>query len=561
MDAAAVEAEAARVWPAAQGRWSRFVLLSAPRCGHGLASVAQIHLGTRQVVLDAEGIAARGLGWALEAILAHEIGHHVRYPGTLATHARMHMIERALIPLEGLSVLNLFTDLLINFTLGEDAGLRAQLAAVYQAFGEETRWRRDPLFAFVLLIYEERWSLAPGALLGEATAGLEATFPGARAEAQLIAQRLLPLGPNLYTQLIYFISSVARYLVPLDEAGEEEAAAGGGLSCRGDDPTAEDWADALVPDAREREAVRRAAREGWLDEAGRDRLGGADSMERRIAHLPGQGSADASLVPEVMAAWYRREAERYLLRPPPQPTLGEAVVPTTLEAWEPGEPVGDIDWPETLREHGPVLGAAQPLRRLRVAEIEGWDVPFWQPRVEIYLDVSGSMPDPRATKNAMTLAAQILTLGATRAGGLARALIYSHEHVRYWSWCRSAVEISRFLMHYVGGGTVFPFEVLAESLDSARRHPPTRAIISDHDFLMNWSESPHHQRIFAEAAASSAPLLLLLHAVSEEQARPFQQAGAQVVTIPQMDDFPAVAARMARALFDRHPGAPPHAPP
>src|SRR5262249_50522736 len=189
-----------------------------------------------------------------------------------------------------------------------------------------------------------------------------------------------------------------------------------------------------------------------------------DALARRIHTLPGVGGDDATRVPEVMAAYYRRQADRYLLRPPPQLVHGEATTPTTLEEWEPGDPLRDVDWAATLAQRGPLLAAAQPLRRHRVAEAEGWEVPLWQPRVEIYLDVSGSMPDPRLTRNAMTLAAQILVTGAIRAGGWARVTLYSSSPVVYREWCRSETEVSKFLMHYICAGTAFPVGLLRESV-------------------------------------------------------------------------------------------------
>ena len=117
----------AEAWPRARARWSSFVLLAPPVFEGEQESVARIHLGTRQIELNAARILERGLTGSVEAILAHEVGHHVRYPGSLAVDARLRLIERSLIPMEGVSLLNLFTDLLINEQLGPD--LREPLAA------------------------------------------------------------------------------------------------------------------------------------------------------------------------------------------------------------------------------------------------------------------------------------------------------------------------------------------------------------------------------------------------------------------------------------------------
>ncbi len=508
--------------------------------------IARIDLGSRQVALNLERLAEKGLGHCVEALLAHEVGHHVRYPGSLATLARLHVLERSLLPIEGYSLINLYTDLMINERLGEHYA--DELCEVYRAFVSPHTVKRDPAFLFYMIVYEEIWQRPRGELL--ASPGFEQRFPDARARAQLMAQDLFHMGPNLFTQFLYFLSVISEFIQPPHHKHPKSADP---YTCNHGDPGDDDWARALTPSALEREALRRALAEGWLREEQAERL---EELERRIFSLPGQGTADASRVPDIMAAWYRQQAERYLVRPPPQPSLGEGVVATTLEEWEPGDPVRDIDWLTTLLQRGEVLGVASPVRRQRIAEVEGWEVPLWQPRLEIYLDVSGSMPDPRRTRNAMTLASQILTVGAVRAGGRVRALMYSHEYVRYWMWARSEVEISRFLMHYVGGGTRYPFEVLEASLEECGDRQPIRVIITDTDFDANYDDKPHHARVFARATERS-PLLLLQHHARPEMARRYRAAGARVVPIPVMDAFPKVAAELARALFpaDRPPGA------
>jgi hypothetical protein len=373
----------AESWEPAQAHWSHFLLLREPTDDPKQPAIAQINLATRQVSLHFGQVVRKSLFDCVEALLAHEIGHHVRFPGSLAVEARLRLLEKSLIPLDDYSTLNLFTDLLINEQLGPL--YHEQFVRVYQAFDPFDDWESDPAFLFYLAVYEELWRLKPGTLLGPARSRFETTYGGYRADAQLLTQNLFGLGPNLYTQFLYFASVICRYLQPL--RGKKLVCRDPNQCGRGD-PSTDDWADALVPSAREEEAIRRALHEGWITEKQGERMTGANGLETRILGLPGQGTDNAEKVPEVMAAYYRQQAQRYLLRPPPQRTLGEAVVPTTLDDWEPGDAVRDIDWLGTLVQRGPVLGAAQPLRRARIAELEGHDVPLWQPRVEIYLDVS-----------------------------------------------------------------------------------------------------------------------------------------------------------------------------
>ncbi|MFP2923998.1 hypothetical protein ACLESO_02030 [Pyxidicoccus sp. 3LG] len=538
-------------WRKAQAHWSRFLLLGEPRAAKEGCSLAHIDLTTRQVWFNARELRSRSLLDSLEAVLAHEVGHHVRYPASLSVSARLRMLEKTLLPLGDYSLINVFCDLLINAQLGEDEALRPQLIAIYRAFQKDVNWKQDPAFLFYLSIYEELWRLEPGSLMGPGAKAFSKHFPEARADAQLVAQNLFHLGPNIYTQFLYFLSICTRYVQPpkaeLPQSADPQAC------CRGE-PSPEDWAEALTPGAREKEAVRRALAEGWLDEENAKRLVGDKVRERRIASLPGQGTANAEAVPEVMAAYYRKEAERHLLRPPDRLTLGEAVVPTTLDEWEQGDPLPSVDWLATLSLRGERLGAVTPLKRERIADYEGQDVPLWQPRVEIYLDVSGSMPDPRATLNAMTLAAQILCVGAIRAGGWVRAVLYSTETVAYWEWCRSEVEMSRFLMHYIGGGTEFPFPLLSDSVRDQRGRQPTRVVITDRDFDHNYDSGDGNPRIFAEAVEASAPLVLLLHHPNPKRVAAYRKLGARVAEVAELEDFPKVAAALAHALFqeERH---------
>jgi hypothetical protein len=539
-----LDALVAECWPRAQAHWSRFLLLGRPVDDSNQPGVAHINLGTRQVGIHHRMIRAKGLLDCVEALLAHEVGHHVRYPGSLAGQARLLLLEKALLPLEGYSLVNLFTDLLINDALRP--ALEDQLVRVYQAFHGGAGWERDPAFLFYLAVYEERWQRGPGSLMGPAHDAFGRAYPGYRAEAQVLGQDLFHLGTNLYTQFLYFVSVVSRYVPP---PGREEPEALDPYTCGCGEPSADDWAESLTPDAREREAVRRALAEGWIGKELAGRLTDHEALERRIHSLPGAGGDDATVVPEVMAAYYRREAERYLLRPPPQRLVGEATTPTTLEEWEPGDALRDVDWPATLSQRGPLLGAAQPLKRLCVAETEGWEVPLWQPRVEIYLDVSGSMPDPRMTRNAMTLAAQVLLAGAIRAGGRVRAVLYSGAPVPFWEWSRSEAELSRFLMHYVGGGTEFPFDLLRRSVSECPSAQPIRVVITDGDFHNNYNKAPGAPGAFAEAAGASPHFVLMLHATGDEGGR-YGRAGAKVITVEDLEDYPAMAAALAAALFE-----------
>lgn len=541
-----------RAFPKARARYSPFLLLGKPIVDPDGEAFARIDLASRTIRLGAKGIAEASLEGALEALIAHEIGHQVAFPGTATQAARLLLLERTFLPRLPRTLTGPLYDLLIDERLVAESApgtrsIEPDLCRILRA--RAARAPGDVLFTFQLAVLEELWQRPEGDLVGEAGEEIEARFPTFRLSARLVAQNLFAYAPDLTLQYLYFASIAFPYAMA-SESKEEQGGAGDDCAGGEDDIPPEAWAEALAPQKGEKEAIARAMAEGWFSEELEEALEEQD-LEDRAAAVPGQGGGSSTLVTEVMAAHYRREADRYLFQPPPVGIWQEALVPTTLEEWEPGEPVGDIDWVSTLLRRGETLGAAMPLVRERIADEEGQNVPTWQGRTEIYLDVSGSMPDPKRALNAMTLAAQILVSGTIRAGGAARALLYSTEHEKSWTYCRSEKVLSRFLMRYIGGGTRFPFDVLAASVEESRTEMPVRVIITDTDFDWNYDEKRENASIFARAAERSAPLVLLLLNPNKEHVRRYEQAGARVVAVRALSDFPRMAAELAFTLFEQ----------
>ena len=526
-------------WPEAKRVWAPSILLGEPALRDKIQALAYTDLETREIFVNPRQVEERGLHESLEGILAHEVGHHLRYPGTLSLHARLQLLEKQLLGLQKYSLLNLFTDFLINEHVGRTH--RDQLIAVYRAFGASME---DPPFCFYLAAYEELWCLEAGTLLGAALDPMEKEFPGYRSEAQILAQDLFNLAPNVFTQFIYFASVLVRYIPP-----ESEPATTNPLNCDHSRPGPDDYADAIVPTAAEEEAIDRALEEGWIPKARKTEWTPDQVQARRISALPGTLAGRAHLLPAIMAAHYRRLASAYLIQPPPEQRRGDPLVPTTLEEWEPGEAVREIDWRGTLAQRGDEWGVAQPLKREREDSLEGASPALWIPKMEIYLDVSGSMPDPKSQVNAMTLAAQILCLSTIRHEGKVRALVYSGNTIKSWDWVRSEQVISKFLMNYIGGGTVFPFGELVFSVHECHADPPIRVIISDSDFDANCKGTPNAFTLLSDAAKLSRPLVLLLHRPHKLAAENYRKAGAQVVIVERLDDFPKLAADLTKSLF------------
>jgi hypothetical protein len=541
-----LEALVDETFPRARSRYSPYLLIRRPLIDADGTILARIDLASRSILLGGLAILDAELQDSLEALIAHVIGHHVGFPGSPVAHARLLLLERSFLRKLPRTITIPLYELLIDErlvrTAGGDTALEDDLCRILARRVEQAP--DDTLFLFQCAVAEEMWQRAEGEILGAAKADFDADFPHHRLDARLVAQNVFGYAPDLTLQYLYFASIAFPYAFQSSSHGQ--GAEGGTIS---NGPTAEEWAEALVPKKTETDAIQKAIDGKFFPDKLEQALKNQD-VSQRAGGVPGQGGDKSRLVTEVMAAHYRREAERHLFTPPPIATWSEALVPTTVEEWEPGEPIADIDWLTTLRLRGELLGTAMPLVRERIADEEGFVVPSFQGRTEIYLDVSGSMPDPTKELNAMTLAAQVLVAGTLRAGGAARALLYSTTHEKAWEFCRSESILSRFLMRYIGGGTDFPFDVLAASVESERNLQPIRVIITDSDFDANYDSRSEHAHIFKRAAERSPALVLLLHAPNRERIRRYSEVGVRVVAVQKLSDFPIMAAALAHSLFD-----------
>ncbi|MBM3271657.1 MAG: hypothetical protein FJZ01_28825, partial [Candidatus Sericytochromatia bacterium] len=242
------------------------------------------------------------------------------------------------------------------------------------------------------------------------------------------------------------------------------------------------------------------------------------------------------------------------------PSLGAAAaapepfLPGAASPWSPGDDPAAIDWPATLAA-GPDLGAAAPRRRELEPDEDPAPSPTRRgrgeaPRVEIYLDTSWSMPHPEEGLNAMTLAALILATAATRQGGQVRAILFS-ENYMVSDWLGDEKAALDFLCGTYLGGTVFPFELLAEH---AREEPGiVRVILSDGDFFWTY---PSHKDSFAAAVAASDPLVATLLGCDPANVRAqfatlLSTGHFGFVPVAGAGDFAGVSASLARVLFRR----------
>jgi hypothetical protein len=543
--------QVAQCWSEALALWDVRVQLSPPEphqvYNHeqspGNEPLAYIDLVKRQVFVNFELLWNMGAAESLMAVLAHEIGHHVRFPHTLGWDAELRALEQRLIPGLKQSLTNLFFDLQVNEVVGRTHA--EPLCAVYRGFlRTQPQATVSPLFFFYLALYEELWARPPGDLVPQGQMALmERAFPGLRAEAKMFVQTFYAL-TDMRLQFLYFCATFIRYIdkpdamdfliplagdVPLPDEGDLDAAVHGGGR----------WEDAL-DEARER---------GWLDESHDTKdLDPLATIARVTEHLPGKGGG--KLRRALVGRHYRRLVDQYVLKLPSTPSRPEPYLRTTPEAWEYGDDPSQIDWTLTVLSQGP-LAAVAPLRR----ELEA-DLPIPSelgvPAVEIYLDTSGSMPNPEQSLNAMTLAAQVLAATALRKRATVRGIVYSDGEPQVSGWMYDEEVARDFLLHYIGGGTMFPFKLFTEL---ARERPDAlRIIISDTDFLANVADVAS-MKLLAEGVRRSRAVVAFLAAPDEFRVRQalgpvLEDRRFRLVVVKWMSEFGPAAAALSEALLE-----------
>lgn len=487
-------------WPAALSAWSKFTRLREPKLclteaaaqGEGLAgSFAMIRLQDQAVVVSLpEVISARVDAFATE-ILAHEIGHHVLAPATLTDHARMIARMRWSLPTveqHAPMVANLYTDLLINDRLQRSAGLR--IANVYQAISKCESG--GAVWALYLRIYEMLWRLERGSLGGgktgdqlEGDAWLGARLVRSYARDWMdgsgrFAALLLPhlLEDTQSADLIEKLLDTRHAAAGGEASGliEEEAGERDGALHPAQDPALADLpesenADAGdVRDAKPAESERNTPARGQMREP---------FQFGEILRAAGLAVSDH----EAAVRYYRERARPYLIPFPSRPTPRSTdPLPEGLEPWDLGHALDDADWLQSVLQSPHVIPGMTTVQRVWGTS-EGHEPGRIPLDLDLYVDSSGSMPNPQQLTSYPALAGAVICLSALRAGARVQATLWSgkNQFTTTGSFVRDEAAILRVLTGYFGGATAFPIHVLRDTFANRKPHarPAHVLVISD----------------------------------------------------------------------------------
>jgi hypothetical protein len=491
-------------WPEALAVWSKFTRLGQPRWCVTLAeakqaglteSFAMIRLTDQAIIVNAPLVRRyRVEAYALE-IMAHEIGHHVYCPANLTDNARMIARMRWALPtkeqLAGF-VSNLYSDLLINDHLQRSANLG--MADVYRALVGPSSNRMWTLY---MRMYEILWSIEKNKLAtGDMTPQLEG-------DAHLGARLVRSYAKDWLDGSGRFAALCLPYL--LDDNGQEiqkllrgwrdtEHAGQGGMPAGLTEMEDGEREGALHPSldpelAGIDEQAELDEQDSAADKAGQPKEatspGGASGQHREpfqygeILKSLGLNLSDH----EIAVRYYKERAAPWLVRFPAR-VMPESTepLPEGLEAWDIGSPLENADWMQSVLVSPRVVPGMTTVQRVW-GTAEG-TLPEKQPLdLDLYVDCSGSMPNPQTTVSYLTLAGAIIALSALRAGARVQATLWSgaRQFETTDGFVRDEHAVLEILTGYLGGGTAFPIHVLRDTYQARKpgARPAHILVISD----------------------------------------------------------------------------------
>ncbi|MEP3891345.1 MAG: VWA domain-containing protein [Hellea sp.] len=489
-------------WPEALTHWSKYTRLRSPllcvtsvsAAKEGLSgSFAMIRLNDNSVVIDLETIARVGLEDYAVEILAHEIGHHILAPASAVDHFRLLARMRKGLPTleqHAPMLANLYTDLLINDRLQRISDLRMdEVYRQMKLYGERKQERgvkpaSNTLWMLYVGIYERLWQLEKGSLGGavdnvveEGNAWLGARLVrvyadewlvgGARFAALALPYLVDDIEQNRQMEnLLADIKHAAQGCEPVGiiqiEEGEGEAIH------PSDDPFI--TGDA-VGDGEDQI--------GHGNDA-KSQGGGKGQLREPFEYGEILKAAGVDLNEEQLAGRYYRElALPHLIAYPAK--LSDAASEPQLEGFDPwdiGEPFDEIDWLGTLTQSPvPIPGTTIVKRHMGLQP--GKDRARIPPDLDIYVDSSGSMPNPRQQISYLTLAGAIIALSALKAGAQVQATLWSgpRQCLSTNGFVRKENAILAVLTGYFGGSTSFPIHHMRDTYAARKAHSPDAHIL------------------------------------------------------------------------------------
>ena len=470
------------LWPDAIETWSKYLKLSEPRfCitkeeetnEHLSASFAMIRLDDHAVVISLRMVIENGLeNYPLE-IMCHEIGHHVYCPADLTDHGRViARIRRGLPGYEhhAAFIANLYSDLLINDKLKREYGLN--IDKVYEKIGQNST---DKMWTFYMRIYEILWGLTKTTLAkGEMDAILEGDAQlGNRLIRNFSKDWLNGAGRFAALCLPYLMENQGNEMKKLMSvwADATEAGAGAGFPSGLTEVDDGELTGAKHPSLDEADTTSKPTEMT-------SEQGGAKGQHRepfeygQILKALGMNMSDE----DIKIQYYKERSTPHLI---PFPTKENPVSKEPLmegvDIWDISSPIENIDWFQTaMRSPVVIPGFTTVEQTYGLAE---GSLPEKEPvDLDIYIDCSGSMPNPGYNVSYLALAGTIITLSALRVGSRVQATLWSgaKQFITTNGFISDEKHLLKIVCGFIGGATAFPIHILRETYSN--RKPNSRKV-------------------------------------------------------------------------------------
>ena len=186
---------------------------------------------------------------------------------------------------------------------------------------------------------------------------------------------------------------------------------------------------------------------------------------------------------EAAVKYYKEQASRNLIPfPSKRAPQSQDPLPEGLEPWDFGHPMDAVDWLQSVLVSPRIVPGMTTVQRVW-GTTEGRAPERVPLDLDLYVDSSGSMPNPQRTVSYLTLAGAIIAMSALRAGARVQATLWSgkNQFMDTKGFTRNVDAVLRILTGFYGGATQFPIHALRDTYASRRAdaRPAHILVISD----------------------------------------------------------------------------------
>ncbi|MBI5398991.1 hypothetical protein HZB07_00040 [Candidatus Saganbacteria bacterium] len=484
-------------------------------------------------------------------LMGHEIGHHKVIP---YDYKRSLLIQEAVAKETGDRaraghLANLYEDLIINLLLAENNGL--PIEALYQKITGKNQ-ENSPLWQIYMRVYEKLLNVQ--ILPREKTVSFLKVFKGTKsieipaemeADAEAVVQLIRESRPSNYIEKCRETARIFnKYMNDQDLAN----------------PTPLDGE--VKPSSPSEQPGRKAAAQKEAQGLAKRQKGEAgEGQIRGIKEYQGIMTANdlAENATEAAVMYYLDLAREHSVKFPLYPrTSGEEVI-EGVDIWDPGEhDVSELDMAISLQMGHQIPG----LTTMRRTRTEGHDIKahFDAPNLVVYIDASGSRPNPQNSLSYPVLGAAIWMQSAINSGASVRVVAFdSRQKFRAMSgFTRDINEAVRHALSYSPSApqTTFPLEDLRDTFENEEftKDPLRLVVIYDQEveYILSDKFNGGSGEDYLKEIQSRGGGDFLLGCDEIDAARKLRDLGFKVHLMRNWAEIVSAASDSAEEIYDPH---------